>query len=139
MIMPVAGGMAAGGLMGAGGGAAGAGFGAMMGGIGGAVSLIPGWGQIAGAGISLLGLLGNLFGGTKHEEEDPYARQQAAGMGERSVTIGSAGTVINNVHMTIYYESESDRENVSQLYDALEEEGMTRGYQVTGSAAPATV
>ncbi|GAH80996.1 unnamed protein product, partial [marine sediment metagenome] len=139
MIMPVAGGMMAGGLMGAGGGGAGAGFGAMMGGLGGAVSMIPGWGQIAGAGISLLGLLGNLFGRGGHEEEDPYAQQQAAGMGDRSVTIGSAGTVNNYVHMTIYYESTGDRENVSQLYDALEEEGITRGYQVTGSAAPTTV
>ena len=130
----------AGGLMGSGGGGKGAAFGSMMGGIGGAVSLIPGWGQIAGAGISMLGLLGNLFGGgSKHEEEDPYARQQSAGMGERSLSIGNAGTVNNYVYMTLYYESSSDRENVSQLYDALEEEGMARGYQVTGSAAPATV
>lgn len=138
-IMPIARGMMAGGLMGAGGGGAGAGFGAMMGGLGTAVSMIPGVGQILGAGISMLGLLGNLFGGRKHEEEDPYARQQASGMGERSVTIGSAGTVNNYVHMTIYYESLTDRENVSQLYDDLEEEGITRGYQVTGSAAPTTV
>ena len=129
-----------GGMMGSGGGGKGAAFGSIMGGVGAAVSLVPGWGQIAGAGISMLGLLGNLFGGgNKPAEEDPYARQQSAGMGERSLSIGNAGTVNNYVYMTLYYESSSDRENVSQLYDALEEEGMARGYQVTGSAAPATV
>ena len=139
-IMPIAGGMITGGLMGSGGGAGGAAFGSMMGGIGAGVSLIPGWGPIAGMGISMLALLGNLFGGgPKHEEEDPYARQQSAGIGERSLTIGNAGTVNNYVYMTLYYESASDRENVSQLYDALEEEGLARGYQVTGNAAPATV
>lgn len=139
-IMPIAGGVMTGGLMGSGGGGKGAAFGSVMGGIGAAVSLIPGWGTVVGAGISMLGLLGNLFGGgPKHEEEDPYAQQQSAGIGERSLSIGSAGTVNNTVHMTIYYESSTDRENVSQLYDLMEEEGMARGMQVTGSAVPATV
>lgn len=138
--MPYIGGALSGGIMGSGGGMAGAAFGAGMGSLGVYLSTLGPWGMLAGAGVTMLSFLGNLFGRGGHAtEEDTYARRQANGMGERSVSIGSAGTVQNNFYMTITYESSTDRENVRQLFDLLEDEATTRGAQVSGNVRQAAV
>lgn len=138
--MPYIGGALSGGIMGSGGGMAGSMFGAGMGSLGVYLSTLGPWGALAGAGVTMLSFLGNLFGRGGHAtEEDTYARRQANGMGERSVSIGSAGTVQNNFYMTITYESSTDRENVRQLFDLLEDEATTRGAQVSGNVRQAAV